>query len=116
MPNNDEWNLISLVGTKLKPRTDKYLVREIYSIEDQQMEQNSKDPRGIINEAEFWNKRILSCIKKEDGTLFTSEELSKISRPLKNELISIWSYVNDVDEERFLASITQSNVIQSLKA
>lgn len=106
MPN-DKWYEWHYLGTKVEKCDAIYYIKEIEDTVDLQNEINSLDARGRLNEGALWDKRLLECVRKSDKTPFTSAEMIKMERPLKNALRNAWLTVNNFDEELFLVSSSQ---------
>lgn len=114
MPDNvDQWFEVFYPGTLASPQTVKYFIKVCSYKEDMLNEINSRDPRGIIVDSAFWEKRLLSGVKNADGTMLTSIELEKMSRSLRNGLEALWGYINNVDDVRFLELMKEAKAIQS---
>ena len=107
MPNSEKWYEWHYLGTAVEKCDETYFIKVIEDVVDLQNEASSLDARGRLSESALWDKRLFDCIRKKDKTPFTSEELTKMKRPLKNALRMAWLSVNNFDEEIFLASIKQ---------
>lgn len=107
MPNDEKWYEWHYLGTAVEKCDDTYYIKVIEDTVDLQNEATSLNAHGRLNESALWDKRLIDCVRKKDKTSFTSEELTKMKRPLKNALRMAWLQVNNFDEAIFLASINQ---------
>lgn len=114
MPDNvDQWYEVYYPGTLAKPEKTKFYIKVCSYREDMLNEINSKDPRGVVVDSVMWEKRLLGSVKKEDGSLLTGQELENMSRALRNGLEALWSYINSVNETRFLELMKEAKLTPS---